>query len=1699
MEYINPDILVIDDNPDNLAIFRAVVADILPNATVEGVLSGKEGIETARRTRPDVIFLDIVMPEMDGFAVCRALKNEEGLRHIPVVFLTALKTERDLRIAAVEAGAEGFLSKPLDETELLVQIRAMSKIKSLHDMQHQERLLLVDEKERLAELVAIRTRELVSELNDHQETLTRLREANTQLHESRNAALNLLENLQREVEARRLTEANLTMAQRVANVGSWTWYMKTDRLEWSEQMYAIFDIDREKFTGNLEDVLLRAIHPEDAERVRASNRLVTEQQTPTPIEYRIVRPNGSIRTVWAEAGELVLDADGHPFSLSGIVQDITVRKQTEEHLREREERWRTIIKASPDGIVVSSVDGRIEEVSDMAISMFGYSTAEHIVGRHLLEFVDPIHHDRAMKGLERLFHTASTVEEELCVLRRDGTQFFIEIKGEILKDSDGRPARIILIERDITQRKRAEEALRASEALHRGLLLAIPDVVLRFDSEGRVLFASENSPELFGLSAARLTGTVLPEVALPEQQREFWSSALQHVLASRQILETEHEIQHAEGRTCLNVRLIPELDGAASITSVLVLCRDITRQKKIEQDYQVLFHEMLEGFAVHEILCDEDGQPVDYRFIAVNPAFERMTGLRATDILNRTYREILPTERSPWLPVYGKVALTGEAAHFEEWSNSLQKHFEITAFRPAPRQFACIFSDVTEHRKAEAALRESYNMLDKLTAQVPGVVYQYRLYPDGRSAFPFSSPGMYDIYECTPDEVREDATPVFGRLHPDDYDGIVEAIQHSARTLELFQYEFRVILPVQGLRWRMCEAKPERTDDGGTLWYGIISDITERKEAEEKLRASERRFHTFLDSTTDMVYLEDDNGTKLFGNTALLRWLDLTGEEFLGTQRAVPMVEHSGPGNGQRSETCTHADGVTINETPLNDSVFETLTFPVDLGDGHVGRGAYIRDVTERKRANEAVRESEERLRAITESAQDAIVMMDAAARITYWNPAATVIFGYSADEVLGLSPHVFLAPDEYTGTANEAWARFVRTGEGKLIGRTVELQGRRKDGIVISIALSLSAANIRDEWHSVAIIRDITDWKLAELTLRESESRFRTMMEQSPIAYQSLDEEGRFIDVNDELCEFLGYTRAELLGTPFVRVVPLELRDQFSASFARFLTDDSILDEMRLVRKDGEIYDVILQGRVQRTPNGRFLRTHCVLFNITERKQAERALQESETLYRSLFDEHSAIKLLIDPASGAIVDANHAAASFYGWPRDVLKSMNISQINTLPTNQLFREMDKTVQNRQGYYEFLHRCSDGAIRNVEVFAGTVSIKGRAFIHSVIHDVTEKKEAERRIRLLGRSVEQSPVGIMITDPNGSIEYVNPEFTAITGYDQDEVLGHNARLLKSGEHGAEFYSTLWKTILAGGDWSGEFHNRRKTGELYWERAIISPVMSDEDRISHFVAIKQDTTKERQLLADLVIAKEKAEESDRLKSTFLANMSHEVRTPMNTIIGFCELLIDPNLEAEEREQYTAVIRQRSYDLLYIINDILDISLIEAGEMRLVEETAHISAILEDLHLTFRHVHQENPANPVTLAVINQLGALDDAVLIDARRLKQILSNLLSNAFKFTHEGTVTFGCRGIKDERLLFFVEDTGIGIPEHAYQFIFDRFRQVDDSSTRPYGGTGLGLSITRGFVHLMGGEIWVESEPGKGSTFYVSLPLKHAVT
>jgi PAS domain S-box-containing protein len=493
------------------------------------------------------------------------------------------------------------------------------------------------------------------------------------------------------------------------------------------------------------------------------------------------------------------------------------------------------------------------------------------------------------------------------------------------------------------------------------------------------------------------------------------------------------------------------------------------------------------------------------------------------------------------------------------------------------------------------------------------------------------------------------------------------------------------------------------------------------------------------------------------------------------------------------------------------------------------------------------------------------------------------------------------------------------------------------------------------------------------------------------------------------------------------------------------------------------------------------------------QRRIAIDSVKQSEEQYRNLITNMSEGLLQVDN-NDIIQFVNKRICEMFGYEYVELIGRACFDIIVHPDEkQTVLEVTKSrLMGVASKYELKMLKKTGEIIWAEVSGSSIFDDNGNVIGSIglITDITERRFAEENIRKLSRAVEQSPVSIIITDTNGIVEYVNPKFIEVTGYERNEVIGKNVNILKSPELKDGFYGDLWETITSGKEWSGEFLNKHKNGKLIWASASISPLKNENGEITHFISIMEDITNRKELENSLKRAIETAEESSRLKSSILANVSHELRTPMTAILGIAQILLE-ELEDEYVKDLISKIKKSSDRLMTTLNSILNLSEIESNSSLLYLTEYNIGRQLKNLLINYELYAKERKLNFNYL--INDRNV---AALVDERFMNQIIINLVDNAIKYTDKGRIDIIVEPVQREGNLFVelkVKDTGIGISDENKEVIFQEFRQASEGIARRYEGTGLGLTLAKKMIELMKGSITIESKVGKGSTFIVTLP------
>jgi PAS domain S-box-containing protein len=521
---------------------------------------------------------------------------------------------------------------------------------------------------------------------------------------------------------------------------------------------------------------------------------------------------------------------------------------------------------------------------------------------------------------------------------------------------------------------------------------------------------------------------------------------------------------------------------------------------------------------------------------------------------------------------------------------------------------------------------------------------------------------------------------------------------------------------------------------------------------------------------------------------------------------------------------------------------------------------------------------------------------------------------------------------------------------------------------------------------------------------------------------------------------------------------------------------------------------------------------------NLEEKhRQAEDAFRKSEEKYRILFEGSAEGILVADIETKKFIYANPAICKMLGYTIKELEGMSIADIH--PKDSLEHVISEFEAQSRGDKTLAHDIpclrKNGTIIHTNINTSTALIDNKKCNVGFFTDINEIIEAELKLarekELLSALIDNSPDHIYFKDKQCRFIRINKKLTEDLGLkNPSEALGKTDFDFFKEEHANQAFideQNIMRTDLT------LVNNEEKEilpdkGEI-WVSSTKLPLHDKDGNIMGICGISRDITERKRMEDELILAKEKAEESNKLKSAFLANMSHEIRTPMNAMLGFSSLLANPEITYEKRNEYIVRIKESSDRLLHLIDDIIDSSKIESGQLRINEVETYINKILTDVYSFFNELKCKKGKESIEIRLNKGISEESFRILTDPYRLKQVLSNLLDNALKYTDSGFIEIGYTiqpVITDKKnnimpaennriLLFYVKDTGIGFPENKKDLIFERFQKLEDNKVKLYEGTGLGLTISKNLARLLGGEIWAESELGKGSTFYFTLPYK----
>ncbi len=949
----------------------------------------------------------------------------------------------------------------------------------------------------------------------------------------------------------------------------------------------------------------------------------------------------------------------------------------------------------------------------------------------------------------------------------------------------------------------------------------------------------------------------------------------------------------------------------------------------------------------------------------------------------------------------------------------------------------------------------------------------------------------------------------------------------------------------EGERTFLTTTGPLHDEQGRVIAvYGIARDITEIKLAELAIQRERDSNQRYLDTVQTLMVALDEAGRITMINRAGCRLLGHEASELLGRnwfETCLPQPE----GGEQvlpifRKIMAGDLDGTEYfeNEVLCRDGKRRLIAWHnADLLDARgriIGALSSGEDITERRRVETALQESEAYTRSILDNLPVGIAVnsVETPVAFHYMNDSFPRIYRVTRDQIA--------APDTFWDSVYEdaEFRQAIRTRvlEDCASGDVERMYWadvpitREGEGSTYITARDIP---IPGKELMISLVWDVTERKQAEEALRESEAFKRAILDSVSAQIAVLDKNGVIVAVNDPWRRFA----LENSATPGTPVAHTDIGVNYLAvcQASTGYASEGAMDALEGIRAvlDGRQFRFSLEYPChspdqQRwftmtvTPLGQATQGAVITHvDITERKQAEITLARERSVLKTLVQTLPDLIWLKDPA-GVYLACNPRFEAFFGMPEQDIVGKTDYDFVARELADFFRAKDQLAIEKGApsvNEERLEFSSDGHSELLETIKTPMfDSDGRLIgVLGIARNITAARKNEEQLFKLAQAVEQSPESIVITNLDAEIEYVNEAFLSATGYRREEVIGRNPRILHSGKTPKENYAEMWDAMIQGRLWKGEFINKRKDGSEYVEFAIITPLRQADGHITHYIAVKEDITEKKRIGAELdqyrhhleeqvlqrtrelEVAMTRAEDANRAKSAFLANMSHEIRTPMNVILGLTYLLGRDGTTPAQHERI-GKINSAARHLLSIINDILDLSKIEAGKLLLEQSDFVLEAVLDHVRSMILDTAQakglrvdvDSDDVPVWLAG-------------DATRLRQALLNYAGNAVKFTERGKIVLRARFLEenDAGLLirFEVQDTGIGIAPTVVPKLFSAFEQADASTTRKFGGTGLGLAITRHLALLMGGEVGLDSEPDKGSTFWFTARLRrgHGIT
>ncbi|HKH09986.1 MAG TPA: PAS domain S-box protein [Rubrobacter sp.] len=1440
-----------------------------------------------------------------------------------------------------------------------------------------------------------------------------------------------------------LSERSLAQAQRIAQIGNWEHELRDGRTRWSDEMYRIFGFAPRTLVPSYKTFML-FVHPDDGDLVRGSIRGVLRGNRPEDVEYRIVRPDGDVRFVHTQY-EVSYDESGRPAKFSGTVHDVTDRKHVEQKLKETEERYRLLVEQIPAVAYIDRADA-----ADVAFytsprieALLGYTPEEWLEGRLWLERLHPDDRDWVLEADTRARTAEEPFGEEYRLIARDGRTVWVRDGSELLRDEAGRPLLRHGVLLDITERKRAEEALRRSEERLRSLIQNAPDVIVVLDAEGRILYDGPSIQRVLGYEPGERVGSKGLDYVHPEDVARAAQTLAETLGSPGAEVPVEYRLRHKDGSWRHFEATRTNLLDDPAIGGIVINCRDVTERRRAEGALRRSEERhRLVGRATNEVIWDNDiatGRQV------WDGAVSAMFGYSPEELGSegRWWQERIHPEDRPRVLSGLEALLGGDGEVWTEeyrfrrrdgtYATVVDRGYVVRDGEGRPVRMLGSMMDISERKRTEEALRESEGRHRRQARELV-LLHQVRTALAQDLEPPAVFRAVVEAIAQTYGYTQVSAYRLQGETlelqHQVGYERVLDRIPVTRGVMGRVARTRRPVLlgdvrsdpaflgAIEGITSEICVPLLDEGEVVGTLNVESTSGVEltgddlrvvaalaehvnvalRRARLLSRVRESEERFRSLLQNASDVITLLEVDGTILYESPSVERTLGYGPEELVG-ENAFDYVhpddlEHVSAAFSEMLADPDLRPSVEYRFRRKDGSWCYLESIGSNLLDDPKVEELVVnsRDITERKRWEEKLRGAEERYRGLVETIPAITYMgeLDEVSTSIYVSPQVEAILGFTAEERMA-TPDLWVRHLHPEDRERVLAANALSNATGDPFDeeyRMVTRDGREVWMHDASVVLR-DAEEGRPSYRQ-GVMFDVTERRKTEEALHASERRLRTVIEQSPLGINIFDPDGTSLLTNgawDELWyldDGEAARQANVFEDEHLRDAGLIRYVERSVSQGAPVVAPLLLFDPARGGREGRPRWLRTLVYPVKGGDGRVLETVLLLEDFTERKRAEDALKESEERYRAVVEQSAEAIWMFDPETKRVLETNAAFQEMLGFDAEELRGMTNYDFVAHSREDVDRTVGLKMRGEENSRsERKYRMKDGTLLDVEVGGTVISYRGKEVVCSVARDITERKRVEEEIR---------------------------------------------------------------------------ETNRRLGELA-----------------------------------------------TLRADFTAMVAHELDTPLAVIRGYADVLATGELGPAERERALAQIQSETDVLNTLVGDVRVAASAERRDFAVNPREVPVDELLDaaarfvvtlpgDNPLELEHATDAARYDGVRAGYADAFvfgnGDGGREVWADRYRIGQVLRNLLANAVKYSPEGA-PIGLRAVPGEapgRLRIEVSDRGSGIHPDDLGRVFEKFGRGRSLEGKKVSGIGLGLYLSRRILRAHGSDLTVDARPGGGSVF-----------